>query len=352
MAPPPLSVLRYACHYLPEVFKPAAQMPAMYHLTDSLLWVPSGIFECELGKDRNELAFAAGVIPTEKVWTLLHDFLVQTCPATPTQLRPYLNRFLNQVKTPDFLQAFHCPSLWFEWALPGATGVPLLDGMYLKSDHLEHPIYAFQDWQNFSQGLYLALTGSPCPDLERAQIATVLSLLPERVQASYLGLMYARNNTLKLCLTCPELAGLKELILRLELPIEAMQGLFDRQLPLLGDYWVLNLDLGPRFRERWGLEAYLHNSSKQDPVLVNNWTYWLNALSLCSPEQAQGIRQWQTEPLPFEQNPEVQKANYKCLNHFKFIAEAGELRVKAYLYFACRYLRTFSRSLNHANMNS
>ncbi|MBT9546791.1 MAG: hypothetical protein IV090_15490 [Candidatus Sericytochromatia bacterium] len=343
MAQTPLSVLRYACHYLPEVFKPAQQLTALYHLTDSLLWVPSGIFECELGKNRCELAFAAGVIPSEPVWTLLQPFLLRTSQALPDTVRGHLNDFLNQVQNPDFLKAIHGPSLWFEWALAAESGLPLLDGLYLKSDHLDHPQYAQQDWHNFVTEMYLALTGRPCPPLEKAQLDTVLGLLPESVQASYLGLMFARNNTLKLCLTCPELDSLKTLIARLELPTEAMFGLFDKQVAMLGDFWVLNLDLGPRFRKRWGLEAYLHPSYKQDGEIVRNWTYWLNALSLCTPEQAEGIRQWQTEPLPYDQDPAVRKANYKCLNHFKFISEAGELSVKAYLYFACRYLRTVSR---------
>lgn len=343
MAQTPLSVLRYACHYLPEIFRPAAQMPAMYHLADSLLWVPSGIFECELGKNRSELAFAAGVIPSEPVWTLLQPFLLRTCQAPPNPLRQNLNRFLNAAQKPGFLQDFACSSLWFEWALPPGPHPPLLDGLYLKSDHLDHPSYALKDWKNFSEELFLALTGFPCPPLEKEQIDTVLGLLPESVQASYLGLMFARNNTLKLCLTCPELDSLKTLIARLELPTQAIFGLFDRQVAMLGDFWVLNLDLGPRFRQRWGLEAYLHPSYKQDGEIVKNWTYWLNALSLCTPEQAEGIRQWQTEPLPYEQDPAVRKANYKCLNHFKFISEEGELSLKAYLFFACRYLRTVSR---------
>jgi len=343
MGQAPLSVLRYACHYLPEVFKPAAHMPAMYDLADALLWVPSGIFECELGKNRHELAFAAGVIPSEPVWTLLQPFLLRSSQTLPNTVRSHLKDFLNQVQNPDFLKAIHGPSLWFEWALAADSGLPLLDGLYFKSDHLDHPQYAQQDWRNFVTEMYLALTGLPCPALERAQIETVLGLLPESVQASYLGLMFARNNTLKLCLTCPELDSLQTLITRLDLPSEAMTGLFERHLAMLGDFWVLNLDLGPTFRERWGLEAYLHPSHKQNREIVQNWTYWLNVLSMCTPEQAEGIRQWQSEPLPFEQDPAVRKANYKCLNHLKFISEGGELRVKAYLYFACRYLRTISR---------
>lgn len=327
-------MLEAALAYLPEVFQPPEQRPALQALATQLSWVPAGIFESRLGWGSPELAFAAGISTQDRdFWPLIAPFVARSCLPGPSR-EPLLRALANLFSAPP-----PWPQLWLEWALPAGPHLPYLDGLYLQADLRLHPVYSLRDWKNWFAALYQRLTGRDVPSEELSQVEEVLFGLPEAIPVSYVGVMPARDHSLKLCLCCPQRELLRPLIQRLDLAFAALQFLWDHPGRFCGDYWILNLDLGPLYKRRWGLEAYLYPQHQRNLEQVEVWLNWLKAEGLCTPEQRMGILRWQQEALPWEAWPEIAEGNYKCLNHIKLTSQDHSLSLKAYLFFSCRYLR-------------
>jgi hypothetical protein len=337
--PAPPSVLSIAFDLLPPIFKPLPQRASFLQLAKKLLWVPTGIFETTLGAEPNELAFAAGVSPQETlVWPVLAPFLSASYPQGKASEKQAFQDFITKLLVHDSPNRVIYPSLWCEWHLPSTDSQPILDGLYLQSDQIKHPAHSLKTWKTEFSKLFFVLTGDHCSAQIMRQIETVLFCLPESISISYVGVMFARNNSLKLCLLCRHITEVRYVVQQLKLPDQILSLGCDTQ-GLEADYWVLNLDLGILFGRRWGLEYYLAPNKKRSPEPVTRWTQWLQERGLCTQEQAQGINDWQRNDLPPEHVPDINLQNYKCLNHLKLISTDGLLSAKAYLFFACKYLR-------------